>query len=136
MISGSVGRLFSLQLNFEEFLRHPIIGLGGYAEGTWLALHGYDIATISGIGHMLVYFGAVMTALFLVLLFKACKYIKEKTNSSNSWILFVVILGMMVSYNLWKQPLYIAFWMFGIYACDNIKLKKTKTVIQTFECSI
>ena len=118
-ISGSAGRLLSLQLNFEEFLRHPIIGLGGYAEGTWLALNGYDIATISGIGHMLVYFGAVMTTLFLVLLIKSCKYFREISDSSNAWLLIVVIIGMMVSYSLWKQPIYIAFWMFGVYAYDD-----------------
>ena len=52
LISGALGRLYSFQLNFEEFLRHPIIGLGGYTEGTWLAQHNYDVATISGIGNM------------------------------------------------------------------------------------
>ena len=125
-VSGAVSRLYSLQLNVEEFLRHPIIGLGGYAEGTWLAQHNYDIATISGIGHMLVYFGAVMTLLFLFILVKSCVYIKKVTKSQNAIILLITILGIMVSYNLWKQPLFIAFWMFGVYGSDYVVKKTSK----------
>ena len=123
ILSGTLGRLYSLQLNFEEFLRHPLIGLGGYSQGTWLEQHGYDVITISGIGHMLVYFGAVMTALFIYLLVKSCKYIQEVTKSNNAWILIAVMLGTMVSYNLWKQPIYIAFWMFAVYGSETNKTR-------------
>lgn len=123
--SGAVSRLYSLQLNIEEFLRHPIIGLGGYTEGTWLAQHNYDVATISGIGNMLVYFGAVMTLLFIILLVRSCIYIKKVTKSQNAIILLITILGIMVSYNLWKQPIFIAFWMFGVYGFDYM-VKKAK----------
>ena len=120
LISGALGRLYSFQLNFEEFLRHPIIGLGGYTEGTWLAQHNYDVATISGIGNMLVYFGAVMTLLFFILLVRSCAYIKKVMKSQNAIILLITILGIMVSYNLWKQPIFIAFWMFGVYGSDYV----------------
>lgn len=134
-ISGAVGRIYSLQLNYEEFLRHPIIGLGGNTEGTWLAQHNYDVATISGIGHMLVYFGAVMTLLFLILLVRSCNYIKEVMRSQNAFILLVTILGMMVSYGLWKQPIYIAFWMFCVYGSDymvnNAENKRKRHKIRT-----
>ena len=123
--SGAVSRLYSLQLNIEEFLRHPIIGLGGYTKGTWLAQHNYDVATISGIGNMLVYFGAVMTLLFIILLVRSCIYIKKVTKSQNAIILLITILGIMVSYNLWKQPIFIAFWMFGVYGFDYM-VKKAK----------
>ena len=114
-LNGAVGRFISFQLNFEEFLRHPIIGLGGYTEGTWLAQN-YEIATISGIGEMLVFFGAIMTAVFVFLLIKSCKLILTIIESDNAWLLIVVVLGMMVSYSLWKQPIFIAFWLFGYYS--------------------
>ena len=120
---GAQGRLFSLQLDFEEFLRHPIIGLGGYSKGTWLAQNGYEIATISGIGNMLVTFGAIMTALFIGLLIKSCQVIQSVVRSNNAWFLLIVILGMMFSYGLWKQPIFIAFWMFGVY-CSEIVSRK------------
>lgn len=136
MVEGAVGRLYSLQLNFEEFLRHPIIGLGGYTEGTWLAQHGYEVATISGIGNMLVYFGAIMTALFLFLLIKACLLIQKVFDSPNAWILIAIIIGMMVSYNLWKQPIFIAFWMYGVYGYDYVTKKTTTKIDYSIPCSI
>ena len=121
LMSGAAGRLFSFKLSFDEFMRHPIIGLGGYTEGTWLAKNGIELATISGIGNMLVYFGAIMTVLFIYLLIKACILIQELLDSKYSWGLIVLIIGMMVSYNLWKQPIFIALWMFGIYGIDYYK---------------
>lgn len=114
-MNGPIGRFYSLQLSFEEFLRHPIIGLGGYASGTWLAQHRYDVITISGIGHILVYFGSVMSLLFLISLIKSCKCIQEITKSNYAWLLMVVLVGTMFSYDLWEQPIYIAFWMYCLY---------------------
>ena len=121
--SGAQGRFFSLQLDFEEFLRHPIIGLGGYSGGTWLAQNGYEIATISGIGHMLVTFGVIMTVLFLYLLIKTCQVIQDVMRSNHAWLLLIVVLGMMFSYDLWKQPIFISFWLFCFYGIDYRKNK-------------
>ena len=112
---GSFGRMYSFQLDFEEFLRHPILGLGGYQNGTWYKLQGYDFSTISGIGHLLAYYGAIMTIFFFVMLFKSCKKIKVIFSSNNGYLLLIAIVGMMISYNLWEHPLYIAFWMFGVF---------------------
>lgn len=113
---GALGRTYSLLLDFQEFLRHPIIGLGGWAGGTFLAQSGNETATISGIGDLLVRFGAIMSLVFFILLVKSCKKIQNDFQSSNSYILIAVILAMMYSYGLWTTPLYIAFWMYGIYS--------------------
>ncbi len=127
--SGSFGRMYSFQLDFEEFLRHPILGLGGYQNGTWYKLQGYDFSTISGIGHLLAYYGAIMTIVFFAMLFKSCKRIKDLFNSSNAYLLLVAMVGMMISYSLWTHPLYIAFWMFGLFG-PALK-PKGKNIIQT-----
>ena len=119
--SGSFGRMYSFLIDFEEFLRHPILGLGGFQNGTWYKLQGYEFSTISGIGHLLAYYGAIMSALFFYLLFKSCKCIKVLFNTSNAYLLFVAVVGMMISYNLWDHPIYIAFWMFGLFCPVNNK---------------
>ena len=50
----ALGRFASFQLDWEEFLQHPVLGIGGYSKGTLLMKQGYDnIATISGIGRLL-----------------------------------------------------------------------------------
>ena len=123
--SGSFGRMYSFQLDFEEFLRHPILGLGGYQNGTWYKLQGYDFATISGIGHLLAYYGAIMTILFFYLLVRSCIKIKELFQTNNSFLLLVTIVGMMISYSLWGHPLYIAFWMFCVF-CPNCAIKNNR----------
>lgn len=111
----ALGRMYSFILNWEEFLRHPIIGLGGWQGGTWLNRFGYDnIATISGIGEMLAMYGAIMTSLFLYLLIKSSRFI-ARTMSKNGYLLIVALIGMMFSYSMWRHPIYICFWMYAIY---------------------
>lgn len=116
----AIGRMQSLIINWQEFLRHPIIGLGGWRGGTWLNQFGYDnISTISGIGEMLAMYGAIMTSIFLILLFKSARKIAT-TMSKNGYLLLVVIIGMMFSYSLWDHPIYICFWMYAIYNSSSI----------------
>lgn len=114
-MTGAIGRLYSLQIEWEEFLRHPIIGLGGYSEGTWIQQHGYDIVTITGIGHMLTYFGAIMTLVFLIVLIRSCFFINKKATYKNAFILMIVMIGMMFSYDLWRNPLFMAFWIMSVF---------------------
>lgn len=118
---GGFSRTLSLIIDFQEFLRHPIIGLGGWTEGTELRQLNDEAATISGIGELLVTFGAVGTIIFLYMLIKSCIYIKSVTKSPYAFILFVPIILSMYSYVLWCSSLYISFWMFGLYASSNHK---------------
>lgn len=126
---GGFNRTISLMIDFQEFLRHPIIGLGGWTEGTELRQLNDEAATISGIGDMLVTFGAVGTLLFLYMLIKSCLYIQSVTKSPYAFILIAPIVLSMYSYGLWHNSLYIAFWMFGLYASSNHKLAQLNNVI-------
>ena len=120
---GNFNRSYSLILDFQEFLRHPILGLGGWTKGTWYAQQGYEFNTVSGIGELLSQYGAIITLLFIYLLVKSCKHIKAVTGSSSAYVLIGAMLGMMYSYSLWQHPFFIAFWMFGVFARNGLKLK-------------
>lgn len=111
----ALGRFASLKYDFAEFLRHPILGLGGYSKGTWLAKMGYNIATISGIGKLLCMYGIIITIIFFVLLFKSAKIIGKKFDTNMSWLLPIVIIGTMISYNLWLSPIYLVFWIYCVF---------------------
>ena len=112
----ALGRIASLQLDWDEFMRHPMLGLGGYSEGTWLMKRGYDnIATISGIGKLLSRYGIILTFIFLIFLIKSAKRINQIYKTTNGWLIIIVIIGMMISYNLWTHPIFMMFWMFGIW---------------------
>lgn len=121
---GNFNRSYSLVLDFQEFLRHPILGLGGWTKGTWYVQQGYEFNTVSGIGELLSQYGAIITLLFIYMLVKSCKYIKDVTGSSSAYVLIGAMLGMMYSYSLWQHPFFIAFWMFGVYAVDLNEIGK------------
>ena len=119
----ALGRMASFQLDWEEFLRHPILGLGGYSKGSWLEQQGYDnIATISGIGKLLSRYGIIMSIVFLSLLFQSVKRINNQFGVRNGWLMLVVIVGMMISYDLWTHPIFMAFWMYGFWNQPSNKL--------------
>lgn len=114
--SYALGRLSSFQLDLEEFSRHPILGLGGYEKGRYLNKMGYDnIATISGVGKLLSKFGIIMSIVFFYLLIKSAMLISKLYNNNRGYLLFIVILGSMISYDLWTTPILISFWIFGYF---------------------
>ena len=118
----ALGRIVSFQLDWEEFLRHPWLGLGGYSEGSWLNQQGYDnIATISGLGKLLSRYGAIMAIIFVILLVKSVKLVNRLYQTRSGWLLIGVMIGTMVSYDLWVQPAIMIFWLFGVW---NIEANK------------
>ena len=112
---GQQGRFFSLVLDWQEFLRHPVLGLGCNWQDTWLAQNGFEISTVSGIGDLLSTYGAVIAVLFLCMTYKTCLVIDREYDTKNGFLLIPVILGIMVSYAMWLYPIFIAIWMYGIW---------------------
>lgn len=111
----ALGRMYSFVLCWEEFLRHPIIGLGGWSKGTKLVAEGFDnIYLISGVGKLLAMYGIIMTLLFVKLLLMSAKTMC-KMFSVNGWLIVVVIIGMMISYDLWMTPIFMTCWLYGYY---------------------
>lgn len=52
-------RFESFQIDFKDFINHPIIGYGGHQEARWTNRLGAHISSISGIGKILAQFGIV-----------------------------------------------------------------------------
>lgn len=114
---AAYGRMSSFVLSWQEFLRHPILGLGGFAGGTYLMQRGIDnVALISGIGHLLSMYGIIMSLLFFRLLYKSGKCISYVYETKNGYIVVIIMLGIMISYNLWMNPLLMCFWLFHMYS--------------------
>lgn len=124
---AAYGRMSSFVLSWQEFLRHPILGLGGYAGGTYLMQRGIDnVALISGIGHLLSMYGIIMSFLFLKLLYKSGAYISNVYATKNGYMIIIIMLGVMISYNLWMNPLFMCFWLFNYYSQHLLFLKSNK----------
>ncbi|MFW6275047.1 MAG: hypothetical protein ACOC2M_00275 [bacterium] len=68
-------RFESLQIDFIDFLNHPIIGYGGHQEARWTNQMGAQISTVSGIGKIMAQYGLVGTLFFIISLWKSSKRI-------------------------------------------------------------
>ena len=110
-----LSRMQSLSVAWDEFLRHPILGLGGNMGGSWLQQHGYDVAIFSGIGELLARYGILITILFIYLLVKSIATINKRYQTPNGFMLYALIIGTMFSFVIWDQPLFIILWMYCVF---------------------
>lgn len=122
--NNDVNRLIAFQMSWDEFRRHPLLGLGGYDDGTYLRQKGYEVVISSGIGKILAMYGLIMTIVFLYTLRNTTKIIKELFQTRNAYLLYIPIIGMMFSYNLWLFPFYITFWMYGFLVSKMQKINE------------
>lgn len=112
-INQDLNRMQSFVLSWEEFLRHPILGLGGDAGGSWLQQHGYDVPIFSGIGELLSRYGIIMTILFFCVLVQSTKKINERYHIKSAYSFVGIFICIMISFNNWNAPLFMAFWLYS-----------------------
>lgn len=108
------GRLFGLLVSWYEFIKHPIIGLGGKQETM-----GYYV--FSGIGDLFVTFGLILSMVYFVLLFKSEKCIRRAFNNYGGYGVVVVIILLMISYRFWEQPLFLSLVFMSVYGSTKNK---------------
>jgi hypothetical protein len=135
-------RIASLQIDFKDFLNHPILGYGGFMEARWTKKLGANISTISGIGKILARFGIIGTFFFLFSLFKTSRSL-QSIYSFRGWIFFILlILVISFSYSIIELPILLCFWLFylfGIHKENNddnfsdIKLEGNRSITQENE---
>ena len=113
-----VGRLSSFLIYWEDFRQHPIFG--GLGDTTsYLFQQGFAKHLYSGFGQMLSYYGLVFTFIFIYCTKKSSLKNDVQYNINTGLILLVVVLGTLVSYNFWDQPVIMCFWLAGIMKSDN-----------------
>jgi hypothetical protein len=120
--SGIQNRFFSFSLDWQEFLRHPFLGLGCNFKGTWLNQHGYEFITISGLGELLSTYGGLISLLFVIMLIKSSLCFSKDFSIKSGWVLIIVIIGIMISYSLWRDPVFIAFWLYCLWGNNKRKV--------------
>lgn len=119
---GGYGRLFSFKLAFMEFLHNPIFGSGN-SSNTLLNEMGYDLSIFSGIGNLLSNFGIIMTIGFFILVKISARYICKVFNTNFGKLLWIPLIGLMISYNVWNTPIIMFYWLYGYFCEPSIEKK-------------
>lgn len=111
-------RFESLQIDFLDFLNHPIIGYGGHLEARWTNQIGANIATVSGIGKIMAQFGIVGLLFFSISIWKSSKRILSLFNVKGLIFPIAFIFLISVSYSV-ISVLLMCLWL--LYLPDFYK---------------
>lgn len=103
-------RFKSLQIDFVDFLNHPVIGYGGHLEAIWTNQLGAKIATISGFGKIMAQFGMVGILFFLYSLWQSSKQVINIYQIKGVIFPFLFVLLISISYKI-NTVLYMCFWL-------------------------
>jgi hypothetical protein len=104
-------RFESLQIDFKDFLNHPVLGYGGQVEARWTYQLGAQIATISGIGKVLAQFGLVGLIFFLFSVYSSSKKMVTLFNLRGALFPAVLIIMISISYTIFTI-LFTCIWLF------------------------
>lgn len=114
-LTQDMNRIQSFVISWQEFLHHPILGLGGDAGGSWLRQEGYDVPIFSGIGELLSRYGIIMTVLFFVVMFKSAKKMNESFQTKSAYAFIGIFICIMIGFNNWNAPIYMVFWLYAYF---------------------
>ena len=104
-------RFESLQIDFKDFLNHPIIGYGGHIEARWTSQLGANIATVSGLGKIMAQYGIVGLFFFIFSLWKSSQRMLSFYNLRGVIFPMAFILLISISYSI-ISPLLMCLWLF------------------------
>ncbi len=108
----SLGRFAGLLLNFKDFQKAPLFGLGGHDILRVSVINHWNVSSVNGLGDYLATFGA---AGFLLLLFNLSKTFASVTadyNIRGFYFLVIVVLIATFSFVLLPTPLFFTFQIF------------------------
>jgi O-antigen ligase len=113
-------RFTSFMITFVDFRDNPILGLGPDNDKSWVNKIGAKISPISGIGNLLAQFGIVGFLFFIMASIRSSFYISKYFQYKGKFLLFFIIIFISISYSLIILPLMMIFWMFSLFAPQEI----------------
>ncbi|AHW62272.1 hypothetical protein SAMN05444285_12635 [Draconibacterium orientale] len=131
----STQRFQSLQIDFVDYLNHPIIGYGGHEEARWTNNLGAQIFTVSGIGKILARFGTIGFIFFLFSLWQSTKEILKLYKLKGTIFPVLIMFMISISYSLFTI-LFMCIWLFylpGILKVENYRKHILSYVLKTIE---
>lgn len=108
-------RFASFLIAFRDFLNNPVLGYGGQIEARWYYRLGSNISPISGIGNLMAQYGLTGFLFFFILLIKSSFFYSRHFSYNGSYLFFLLMLLITVSYSVVLIPVIMSFWMFPFF---------------------
>lgn len=111
-------RFTSFMITLIDFRDNPVLGLAAHAEESWVEQIGSSISAISGIGNLLAQFGLVGFIPFILFSLKSSFLFAKYFNYRGKYLLFLMMLGISISYTIIFIPFIMCFWMLSVFQPD------------------
>lgn len=111
-------RFASFRIAWDDFRRNPILGFGGHDTDSWGAHERIQVIVVTGLGDILRRFGLVGILFFTWVSWASSRKFCPGIPGSQ-WVLFGLVMVVAFSYSQIQQPLFMAFWMSGIFLVAN-----------------
>jgi len=114
-------RFTSLLITFEDFKNNPLLGIAAHYEEQWTYKAGSRISAITGIGNLMSQFGLTGLLFFLIYSIKSSVAFSRHFKYKGAILLFLIMLGISISYSIMLMPLVMCFWMFTVFEGETSK---------------
>lgn len=103
-------RFQSLQIDFIDFLNHPLIGYGGHQDASWTRKWKAHVVSVSGLGQIMAQYGSVGILFFLFSIWQSSKQITMLFNAKGIFFPALVVLMISLSYGIFVV-IYMCVWL-------------------------
>lgn len=127
----STQRFQSLQIDFVDFVNHPILGYGGHQEASWTNQLGARVVSISGFGQIMAQYGSVGILFFLISIWQSSKQITILFNAKGAIFPALLLFMISLSYGVFVL-IYMCIWVFyltNIYKSELYRRYTIKRVV-------
>lgn len=119
-------RFSSFLITMVDFKNNPVLGLAAHAEESWTVKIGSRVSPISGIGNLLAQFGLVGFIPFIIFSIQSSVLFSRYFRYKGRLLLFLIIIGLTISYGIILIPFFMCFWMFSFFEPEIAGKKETE----------
>ena len=116
----SLERIPSIGIEFENWLRDPILGYGNWSNSWFHNNVSQSSITCGGLIQVFSTYGILLGSFFYYCLFESSRNISKMYGShSRSFGLFLITLMASVSYPVLGVIFFTSIWFFGLFVTDK-----------------
>lgn len=124
---ASLDRFESIYFEYQNFLKDPILGYSRNKNHSWFYKQVSKNFTLTG-GLVKIFsqYGLIMgIIIYMILLYSSIK-ISKTSKVRSSLAIFLTLLLSSISYPIFCIPVFMSFWMYGLFGHEEDELEETE----------